>query len=56
VADVPRAVESAVRDGAAVHTEPADVGDGIVTAIVRIPAGNLVGFIFNPHFNPECEA
>ena len=36
--------------GASVHTEIQDVGDGIKTAAVEDPFGNVVGFIENPHF------
>ncbi len=50
VDDVARAVEEAVASGATVHVPPADVGEGIVTATVRTPDGNVVGLIRNPHF------
>ena len=50
VDDVQAAVEAAVEDGAVVHTPPTDVGEGIVTALVRLPVGSLVGFIRNPSF------
>lgn len=36
--------------GATVHESPTDVGDGIVTASVFDPYGNVIGLIFNPHF------
>jgi hypothetical protein len=32
------------------HTPVADVGDGIVTATVRTPAGTTLGLIDNPDF------
>ena len=50
VDDVAGAVATAVAAGAVVHTPPADVGDGIVTATVRTPEGAVLGFIHNPHF------
>lgn len=50
VADVEEAVIEAVAHGATVHTPAADVGGGIVTALVRNPMGLLVGLIHNPHF------
>lgn len=36
--------------GATVHESPTDVGEGIVTASVFDPYGNVIGLIFNPHF------
>jgi catechol 2,3-dioxygenase-like lactoylglutathione lyase family enzyme len=50
VADVPAAVAAALQAGATEHVPASEVGDGIVTATVRTPDGNVVGFIFNPHF------
>ena len=50
VEDCQQAVDAAVSLGATVHTPPAPVGDGIVTATVRSPQGSIVGFIVNPHF------
>ncbi|WP_020602327.1 VOC family protein [Spirosoma spitsbergense] len=37
--------------GATVHTAVQGVGDGIKTAAVKDPFGNVVGFIENPHFS-----
>lgn len=51
VDDVPAALAEAVRRGATVHTEPQDVGEGIVTALIRSPKGAIVGLIFNPNDN-----
>jgi len=51
VADVPGAVTAAVEQGCDVHTAPTEVGDGIVTALVRLPDRTLVGFIDNPSFS-----
>lgn len=50
VADVAEAVLEAIRHGATEHTPPTDVGEGIVTALVRNPLGSIVGFIYNPNF------
>jgi len=50
VSDVTAAVADFISRGAAEHTPIADVGDGIITATVRIPQGAVVGLIFNPHF------
>jgi hypothetical protein len=50
VDDVARAVELALLAGASEHSPIADVGEGIITATVKIPQGSIVGFIFNPHF------
>lgn len=53
VADVASAVAAAVAAGSTIHVEPADVGDGIITATVRTPTGNILGLIYNPHFKTE---
>jgi predicted enzyme related to lactoylglutathione lyase len=50
VENVDAAVAAAMAAGAAEHTPPADVGDGIVTATVRTPSGAILGLIRNPHF------
>jgi hypothetical protein len=52
VDDVAAAVRDAIDTGATEHTPATDVGDGIVTATVRTPQGTVLGFIFNPHFQP----
>jgi predicted enzyme related to lactoylglutathione lyase len=49
VDDVQAGVDEAVAHGAAVVAAPADVGGGIVTALVRAPHGALLGLIFNPN-------
>ncbi len=50
VDDVAATVDEVITAGATLHTAPADVGDGIVTALVRNPDGGIVGFIHNPNF------
>jgi len=52
VDDVAATVDRAVAQGCTVHSPPAEVGEGIVTAVVRRNDGMIVGFIFNPHFAP----
>ena len=51
VEDVQAAVDASVEQAAHVHSPPTDVGEGIVTASVRLPDGTLVGFIRNPNFS-----
>jgi catechol 2,3-dioxygenase-like lactoylglutathione lyase family enzyme len=50
VEDAQHAVDAAVAMGAIVHTPASEVGEGIVTATVRLPDGSIVGFIRNPNF------
>jgi len=50
VSDVTAAVAAFIAQGATEHTPVTDVGDGIVTATVRTPHGDIVGLIFNPNF------
>jgi catechol 2,3-dioxygenase-like lactoylglutathione lyase family enzyme len=50
VDDVPAAVADAVAQGATEHVPASEVGEGIVTATVRLPDGSILGLIFNPHF------
>jgi catechol 2,3-dioxygenase-like lactoylglutathione lyase family enzyme len=51
VDDVSAAVAQALAVGAVEHVPVAEVGEGIVTATVRTPAGSILGLIFNPHFD-----
>ena len=39
-----------LKKGARKHGEPQEVGDGIITATVEDPFGNVIGIIENPHF------
>ena len=50
VADVATAIEVATAAGGSVHTPATNVGDGIVTAVMRTPDGGLLGLIRNPNF------
>jgi predicted enzyme related to lactoylglutathione lyase len=51
VDDVAAAVQEAIAAGSVEHTPVSDVGEGIVTATVRTPAGTVLGLIHNPHFS-----
>ena len=45
-----------IEKGAAPHSEPQEVGGGIVVATVLDPFGNVFGVIENPHFKAnECK-
>jgi len=53
VEDVAGSVREAIVLGATELSPPTDVGEGIMTATVRIPDGSVVGYIYNPHFMPS---
>jgi len=50
VADAAAAFKHLLEQGAAVHEEVQDVGEGIKVATVMDPFGNVFGVIENPHF------
>lgn len=50
VADLAAALERLTAAGVEIHTPLHDVGDGILTASIRDPFGNVIGLIQNPHF------
>lgn len=50
VESVQEAMDAAVAVGAVEHAAATEVGDGIITGSVLTAAGNVVGFIHNPHF------
>jgi predicted enzyme related to lactoylglutathione lyase len=50
VDDVQTAYNELLANGATAHSEPMDVGEGIVVASVKDPWGNAFGIIDNPHF------
>jgi predicted enzyme related to lactoylglutathione lyase len=50
VENADRAVSELLEAGAHPHLPVTDVGGGIRTAMVRTPAGTLLGVIENPHF------
>ena len=51
VDDVPKTYARLIELGASAQEAPTEVGGGIVVASVADPFGNLIGLIFNPHFN-----
>ena len=51
VATIGDAWQHLLKLGATVHSDIQDVGDGIKTAAIRDPFGNVVGLIENPHFS-----
>ena len=50
VPDVATAWDALISRGAQPVSEPADVGEGIMMAVLADPAGNRLGIIENPHF------
>ena len=50
VEDAKAAYQRVLESGAEKHTEPQDVGGGIIVASVLDPSGNVFGIIENPHF------
>lgn len=50
VADLAAAWQRALDLGATADTLPTEVGDGIKTATIQDPLGNVIGLIENPHF------
>lgn len=53
VADIESTVNALVAAGATVRSAIQDVGEGIRTATLVDPFGNLLGVIYNPHFKLE---
>ena len=51
VDDIDAEVARIVGLGASVHTAVQDVGDAIKVADLKDPFGNLLGLIYNPHFD-----
>lgn len=54
VDDVAASYARLIELGATAHEAPTEVGGGIVVASVADPFGNMIGLIFNPHFNPAA--
>jgi predicted enzyme related to lactoylglutathione lyase len=50
VEDVDDTYQRLLKEGASPHELPSDVGGGIIVATVKDPWGNIVGIIYNPHF------
>jgi lactoylglutathione lyase len=53
VEDIQATYQRLINLGAKPHEEPQDVGEGIVTASVIDPWGNIIGIIYNPGFKAE---
>lgn len=53
VESVEKAVDHFQDHGCTVYSEPQDVGDGIIVAIVKKPENQLIGLIYNPHFKAD---
>lgn len=51
VEDVAQEVKRFVAAGATIHEDSQEVGGGIIVATVKDPWGNIIGLIYNPHFN-----
>lgn len=54
VDDIDAEVARIVAIGASTHSAIQDVGEGIRTAELADPFGNVLGLIQNPHFNPQA--
>ena len=50
VEDVPAMLEKLLTIGAQLHDAPQDRGEGFITASVIDPFGNILGFMYNPHY------
>lgn len=53
VDDVSVEYDRLIAKGAKPHFEPVDVGDGIVAASIIDPFGNVLGLMYNPHFQAK---
>lgn len=53
VPDCRKAYDALLKAGAKAASEPKDVGEGILVALVSDPFGNTLGIIENPHFKAE---
>ena len=51
VDDVAKIVNHVIAKGATTYEEPTEVGGGIVVGAVKDLWGNVIGFIYNPHFS-----
>ena len=52
VEDIQKDYDRLINAGASPNENPYEVGEGIVTATVKDPFGNVIGLIYNPHFKP----
>ncbi|GEP96163.1 VOC family protein [Chitinophaga cymbidii] len=51
VDDVDATVSRFIASGATAYEAPRNVGGDIIVAKVKDPWGNIIGLIYNPHFN-----
>ncbi|GAB3514590.1 VOC family protein [Emticicia fontis] len=51
VENVQEVYENVIANGATPFEEPTEVGGGIIVGAVKDLWGNVVGFIYNPHFS-----
>ena len=51
VASMDETMASLKKDGAKIHSDAREVGEGIKVASILDPFGNVVGLIENPHFS-----
>ncbi|OYU67689.1 MAG: glyoxalase/bleomycin resistance/extradiol dioxygenase family protein [Cytophagaceae bacterium BCCC1] len=51
VENVSESYQALISLGANRHEEPTDVGGGIIVASLKDPWDNIIGLIYNPHFN-----
>lgn len=54
VEDAQASYDRLLQLGATTYEEPTDVGEGIITAGVKDPWGNIIGIIYNPYFKLEA--
>ncbi|MFN0037038.1 MAG: VOC family protein [Saprospiraceae bacterium] len=53
VEDIQAVFAHLLAHGAASHSEPSNVGEGIWVATAKDPWGNIIGIIKNPHFTAK---
>jgi lactoylglutathione lyase len=51
VDDIEKTLNHILAMGASKKDEPLEVGGGVVVASITDPWGNIIGLIYNPHFN-----
>jgi predicted enzyme related to lactoylglutathione lyase len=51
VDNIQEAYDRLLELGASKNERPENVGEDIMTATVKDPFGNVIGLIYNPHFN-----
>ncbi len=50
VDDIQSVYDSFIESGATENEKPYNVGGDLMTATVKDPFGNVIGLIYNPHF------